>query len=237
MNANVPTGAAILLDFIGSVEVGKPGRDGYEVIYGNKQWKIAKPLTSMTLDEVQAAQRGWSKHHGSSAAGRYQFMRATLGGLMAEMGLRGSQHMTPDLQDAMGYHLLKRRGYARFIAGQMPLKEFALNLAKEWASMPVLEDTQGQKRAVVRGQSYCAGDGINKSLVSSMDFSSVLSEALNRDEPAPKPSLPPKPAPAPEPVASKRGGPVGWLSLGFTIVGGLLIGLWESLQSLWNWLF
>lgn len=51
----------------------------------------------MTVDEVIAAQRGWSKNHGSSAAGGYQFMRDTLIGLKKELGLRGSRDAAPSL--------------------------------------------------------------------------------------------------------------------------------------------
>lgn len=208
MNPNVPHGAAVLLDFIASVEAPK----GYGTIYGNNQGKLPVALTSMTLDEVLTAQRGWSKNFGSSAAGRYQFMRATLKGLMTELGLRGSQHFNADLQDWLGYQLLKRRGYTRFIAAQLSLKSFALELAKEWASMPVLEDTQGAHRRVVRGQSYYAGDGLNKSLVQPQDFAAVLSEALNR------PVAPPKPSPAPIPPAAPATPPAKrWSLLGALI--------------------
>lgn len=64
MDRTVPTGAAMLLDFIGGIEAPK----GYGTIFANKQSKLAKPLTEMTLDEVLVAQKAWSKNHGSSAA-------------------------------------------------------------------------------------------------------------------------------------------------------------------------
>ena len=200
MNSNVPRGAAILLDYIGSIEAPK----GYGTIFANKQDKLPKPLTEMTLDEVMAAQTLWSKRNGSSAAGRYQFMRATLKSLMAEMGLRGSLHMTPDLQDLMGFHLLKRRGYLNFVAGELSLKGFALGLAKEWASLPVLSTVQGAHRQLSRGESYYAGDKLNKSLTKPGDLEAVLAEALNAAgrkpaQPAPAPATPAAPqTPAPE---------------------------------------
>ncbi len=64
MDRTVPSGAAILLDFIRKTEVGREDRVSYDVIYASKQGKLAKPLTSMTIDEVLAAQRGWSKNTG-----------------------------------------------------------------------------------------------------------------------------------------------------------------------------
>lgn len=235
MNLNVPRGAAILLDFIGNTEAPK----GYGTIYANKQDRLPKPLTEMTLDEVQAAQVRWSKNHGSSAAGRYQFMRATLRGLIAEMGLRGSQRMTPDLQDAMAYHLLKRRHYDLFVAGRMTVVAFGLELAKEWASFPVLADTQGQKRRVARGMSYYAGDGLNKALVKPGDVESVLAEVLNEAsrkpaQPAPAPA---KPLPTPEPQTPAGGDPdgkrglIGWLVLAAVGIASLAAAGWQHVAN------
>ncbi|MCL4218776.1 MAG: hypothetical protein KJ052_17470, partial [Candidatus Hydrogenedentes bacterium] len=60
MDRTVPAGAAILLDFVRRTEVGRDDRASYDVIYGHKQNRLPKPLTSMTVDEVIAAQRGWS---------------------------------------------------------------------------------------------------------------------------------------------------------------------------------
>lgn len=85
MTKTVPQGAAMLLDFIREAEVGSKGRASYDVIYGHNQGKLTKPLTEMTIAEVIRAQKGWARAHGSSAAGGYQFMRATLTGLLKEV--------------------------------------------------------------------------------------------------------------------------------------------------------
>lgn len=209
MDRTVPAGAAILLDFIRQTEVGSSDRASYDVIYAHKQHKLPKPLTSMTLDEVQAAQRGWSKNHGSSAAGGYQFMRATLKGLMDELGLRGSQVLDPDLQDRLGYHLLKRRGYQPFMDGTITGVEFAKRLAMEWASFPVLAPTKGAHRNLKRGQSYYAGDGLNKALVSPEKIEALLSRVRSTTAASPAPAEPvpaPKPAPKPEAAPAPSGG-------------------------------
>ncbi len=34
----------------------------------------------------------------------------------------------------------------------------------EWASLPVLADSQGDRQRIRRGQSYYAGDGLNRAL-------------------------------------------------------------------------
>ena len=146
-----------LLDFIGDVEAPQ----GYNQIYGkNKSAKLDK----MSLNEVIAFQRGRVKKGSkSSAVGRYQFLSKTLNSLKSELGLKGNEKFTPDLQDKLGMQLLKRRGYDDFKAGKIDSKQFANNLAKEWASMPVVS---GKKK----GGSYYSGDGLNKSLVRINDF-------------------------------------------------------------------
>lgn len=170
MDRTVPAGAALLLDFIGDTEA----PNGYGTIFGNNQGKLAKPVTSMTLAEVQTAQPKWSKKYGSSATGRYQFMFATLKGLIAELSLSGGQKLDADLQDRLGFHLLKRRGYQSYISGKIDLIEFGKRLSQEWASFPVLADCQGAHRKLKRGQSYYAGDGLNKALVKPEKVETIL---------------------------------------------------------------
>lgn len=189
MDKTVPAGAAMLLDFIGDIEAPQ----GYGTIYANKQHKLSKPLTSMTLGEVGDAQKAWSKNHGSSAAGRYQFMRATLQDLSRELGLLGNQIFEGNLQDRLAYHLLKRRGYEAFMAGTISRTEFGKRLAQEWASLPVLAATKGGSRNVTRGQSFYAGDGLNKSLVTPERVEALLDKvkaASSKPAPSPAPSTP-----------------------------------------------
>lgn len=197
MDKNVPPGAAILLDFIGDIEAPK----GYGTIYANKQNTLPKPLTSMTVDEVIGAGPGWTRAHKSSAAGRYQFMNATLKDLKKELGLRGSQTFDANLQDRLGYHLLLRRGYASFMDGKLSVPAFGKLLAQEWASLPVLADTKGGSREVKRGQSYYAGDGLNKSLVKPEAVEAAIALAKKvADTFVQEPTKPVAPKPAPIPV-------------------------------------
>jgi muramidase (phage lysozyme) len=161
MEKYVPPSAKILLDFIASYEA----PHGYDTVYGNNQRKLTKPITAMSLDELMANQKGFTRAFGSSASGRYQFMRDTLAGLKTELRLTGDEQFTPEFQDWLGYALLKRRGFLKWSTGQMTDQGFALGLAQEWASFPVLQTTLGAKRKVKRGQSFYSGDGLNKALV------------------------------------------------------------------------
>ena len=217
MDKTVPPGAAILLDFIRQTEVGRSDRASYDVIYANKQGKLTKPLTSMTYGEVVDAQKGWSKNHGSSAAGGYQFMRATLIGLAKEItAIRGDQVFDPDLQDRLGYHLLKRRGYERFVTGQISITAFGKALAQEWASFPVLAPAEGQKRSVARGQSYYAGDGLNKALVNPEKVEAVLRRVL---EAAQKPASK-APVVAQETVQPASAAPANSIAVALVAIAG-----------------
>lgn len=185
MDPTVPSGAAILLDFMRETETGRRDATAYDTLFGHNERHLPKPLTRMTLDEVIAAGPGWTRAYKSSAAGAYQFMRATLQGLKSELGLRGSQIFDADLQDRLGYHLLKRRGYADAVAGRITPVEFGKRLAMEWASMPVLAATKGEHRTLQRGQSYYAGDALNKSLVPAATFEAVIAKALATARAAP----------------------------------------------------
>lgn len=177
MDKSIPAGAALLLDFTRKTETGTDGPQSYVTIYGHNQGKLAKPVTAMTLAQVQAAQGSWSKRFGSSATGGYQFMKATLAGLIKELQLSKSQLLDEDLQDRLGYHLLKRRGWLEFAAGEISATEFGKRLAMEWASFPVLETTRGAHRQVKRGQSYYVGDGVNKALVAPELVESMIEQA------------------------------------------------------------
>lgn len=168
MDASVLPGAAILLDFISEKESG----GHYDVIIGNHQGSLTKPITSMTMQELASAQHAWAKKWGSSAAGRYQEMSGTIASLPTLW--RPTDHFTPDLQDRIAYALLKRRGYAEFMARKMATVEFGRRLAMEWASLPMLADGQGAHGHVKRGHSYYDGDGKNAALVTPEKVEAVL---------------------------------------------------------------
>lgn len=173
MDASVPAGAALLLDFISEPESG----GSYLTLYGHHERGLTTPITQMTVDALLTAQIGWGAQWGSSAAGRYQLVQPTLAGLRTQLGLTGKELFAPDLQDRLGYALLLRRGYADFRSGKIDRPTFARHLAQEWASMPVLVATQGAHRMLTPGQSYYAGDGLNKALVTPAAFDAVLTRA------------------------------------------------------------
>lgn len=219
-----------LLDFLGAVETGRAGTEAYRTIYGHREKTLAKPVTDMTMDELLAAQLKWGKNWGSSAAGKYQIIRATLKGLVAKHSVPGDKKFTPTMQDQFGLSLLRQRGLDKYLAGEMTLEAFALELAKEWASMPVLSRTKGQKRTVEAGQSYYAGDGLNKSLVEPAALVKVLKSLKAAEKP--RETLAPIPAttvgeqtetPASAPNPPTRGG-INWWYVAIGIIAVLMVG-------------
>jgi muramidase (phage lysozyme) len=133
----------------------------YDVVYGGipKANRPKDDLTSYTVGEViEWQQFVIGKGAASSAAGGYQFIRKTLMSLNLPLGAR----FDADCQDGAALMLLDRRGWDDCENGRMTPEDFADMLAREWASLPVQRDQRGASRQVRRGQSYYAGDGLNK---------------------------------------------------------------------------
>ena len=147
-----------LLDVIGAAET----NGNYNAFFAEKN-NISKPsVVSMTLSEVRKWQDARVENGSpSSATGRYLFLRKTLDALKNEVGLNGSEPFDSLTQDVLAVRLLERRGLNKFLAGRLSANEFMLSLAKEWASIPVPENTKGHKREVTKGESYYSGDQLN----------------------------------------------------------------------------
>lgn len=233
MDPTIPAPAALLLRFIYQTETGKAAPHCYEVIFGHRQSKLSKPITQMTLAEVQKEQKtwktkAWAKKFGSSkassATGAAQFMEFTLRDLIKELRLSPLQKLDGNLQDRLAFHLLKRRGYEAYMEGKISRTEFGKRLAMEWASLPVLAQTQGAHIAVKRGQSYYAGDNLNKSLTSPEKVEAVLTSMKSLTDEAEVPDLPGSSSPKP---GSKN--PLALIGAGFA---ALFIAIWSWFASL-----
>lgn len=122
-------------------------------------------ITQMTLAQVDRFQTD-RKNIGfaSTAIGKYQFIQRTLREAVGLLGVdplvvRFNAHT----QDSLILTILKEyRGYNDWLSGSLPTERFMINLAREFASMPVPYDMQGHSRPVSKGQSYYAGDGLNR---------------------------------------------------------------------------
>lgn len=155
--------------------------NAYDVVYsGIKPEDRPKRLTALTVGRVLWWQDIIDPRYMSEAAGAYQIMEDTLRTLKVDT----ARLFDAECQDELGLQLLDRRGWARCEAGEISPEAFADNLAREWASLPVQRDQKGQKRTVARGQSYYAGDGLNKAHAKPEDVMTAIRAALANDLPA-----------------------------------------------------
>jgi muramidase (phage lysozyme) len=188
-----------LLDLIATKESG----GDYNAIYSKAVPIVGRRiLTAMSLAAIHDLQDKM-KPSGSSACGRYQFIQATLDTTRQAMGVPVTAIWTPECQDRMATHLLKNRGLDLFLQGLMTRENFANNLAKEWASLPVVTAIQGAHRKLSPGETYYAGDGLNKALHSPQEVLFVLdglrASPMPEPVPSPPPSVPPLSGPPKEP--------------------------------------
>jgi muramidase (phage lysozyme) len=155
-----------LLEFIAWPE----SRGDIDIVYGGIKLKDRPPnkLSTMTIGEVLAWQDSIDSQYPSEAAGKFQIMEDTLRGLYKQAGLTAGSLYSASNQRKLAIALLQRRGLDKYLSGSITTLKFADNLSKEWASLPAtIKDREGRP---ARGQSYYAGDGLNRSHVSIADL-------------------------------------------------------------------
>lgn len=199
----------------------KEAPKGYGQIYGGaKGVPRDTDVSKLTLAGVLLLQqRMLNAGSASSACGGYQFIRKTLIATIAQMGLKGTELWDADLQDLMAIHLMENRGLSKYMAGQISLETFCNNLAREWASLPVVTRIKGQKRIVEPGETYYAGDGLNRAhhnpaaIMGLVDALKSTEKPVQPIPPVPAPMAPePAPLPAtPSPAAVAHGSWWAWL--------------------------
>ena len=150
-----------VLDLIAAPESG--GR--YDAVYPGKR---RPQILDMNLQDLQKDMRVRGNKYGSSASGRYQYIRKTLAGLVDQMNLSPKKDkFDPATQDKIAiYHLRSKHGLDRWLRGNMSDEEFLKKLSRTWAGLPDPKT----------GQSFYAGDGMNKSGVKVASTLDALSD-------------------------------------------------------------
>lgn len=151
-----PTTATTTPGSIGSIReliAQAESKGDYNVLWGGK----TANLTQMTISEVLGLQEQMIQSGAkSTAAGKYQFIRGTLSGLVSKLRLDPqTTKFDQSTQDALADASIRARGYDDYVSGKLTKEEFLRNLSKEWAGLP----------SDVSGKSYHAGDGLNKANV------------------------------------------------------------------------
>lgn len=157
-----------LLDFVAKGEAARGG-DPYASVFPSR---IMPEILSMSIEQIFQFQlhRTTSRRNGglgleSSACGRYQFIRRTLQEVVRTVGVPTSTRYNAACQDFL---ILKRLEFTRQLnqwkSGAITDQAFCLNLAKEFASIPVPFTTRGANRTVQAGQSFYAGVGSNRAV-------------------------------------------------------------------------
>jgi hypothetical protein len=136
-------------------------------------------LTKMSVLEVLEAQSRSVKNGGGSAAGAGQVIHPTLMGLVNKGVVNAEDQFNENTQNKIFAHLLEQRGYSKWANGDLSTQKFGNNIAKEWAAMPVLQDTYRGKKQVNRGSSYHAGVGSNKARLGAAAFENFLTGGEN----------------------------------------------------------
>jgi len=134
-----------LLNFIARYESG----GDYNIMVGGKRGN----LTDMTVGEVLNMQKDMiAKGYESSAVGRYQYIRKTLAGTAAQMGMDvDSTKFNEKTQDSLAIQTLRTIGLENWLDGKLDDGAFLNNVARIWAGIPTTS-----------GGSYYTGVGSNK---------------------------------------------------------------------------
>lgn len=122
---------AALLDFIGSIEAPR----GYDDYYRLVSSPPPRPLTQMTIREVQAWQYRIDRYSKSEAAGRFQIVKETLGSLVRNNAIDPNQLFDVAMQNRLALILLEGRGWN---PNSTAYVKMANSLAKEWAALPLV---------------------------------------------------------------------------------------------------
>tara|TARA_R110001592_G_scaffold15116_3_gene66427 strand:+ start:1824 stop:4019 length:2196 start_codon:yes stop_codon:yes gene_type:complete len=163
----------------------------YSTIYAGSKIQPPSDINTMTVAEVQ----NWQKKNAaagsiSSAAGRFQIITSTLNGLLKNGTISKDDIFNEETQDKAYNALLERRGYSKFKDDFVNSKsdeekiklsqDFQVNLAQEWASIPVPyaikkgRDGKYPKVDLVAGDSYYKSVAGNKAAGDPKQFTKML---------------------------------------------------------------
>jgi hypothetical protein len=149
------------------------------VVNGVKKVKsyFGTDLTELTIADIQEKQMNSSDMF---AVGKYQLIPKTLAAAIKHLGIDTSERYSPTVQDKLfdGYLIrVKRPEIIEFLEGEGDVEEAIYGWAKEFASAGVRAGRKIAKGIAQGGESYYAGDGLNKAHITPDQMVKVLKES------------------------------------------------------------
>lgn len=146
------------------------GNNNYNAYAGSPN-NASVIFEDMTIGEVL----DWQRKNKEKAVGAYQFKPDTLkDAINSTEGISLDSKFDSSTQDALSNYLFDRRGRQDYINGNIDSIEYANNLAKEFASLPVVTDmVTGSGKKVKRGETYYSGTN-NKSLIDAEEYENII---------------------------------------------------------------
>jgi vgrG protein len=140
----------------------------------------------LTIEEIQKLQ---SKRD-IFAVGRYQLIPKTLNAAVLNLGLDVKQKLDEENQDKIFDEYLikaKRPQIINYLEKDGTVDDAMYASAKEWAAIGVakgkrISDLHGKKRYAAGGESYYAGDGLNKALITPQQIKNTLIKSKNENK-------------------------------------------------------
>ena len=153
-----------ILDLIAGPE--SAGR--YDAVYPSRR---RPQILDMTIDELVQdmrsrvrAQVAAGADQGSSASGRYQYIRTTLLDVVGGMGLdTATTKFDPETQDKIAiYHLRRNHGLDNWLEGRMSDGDFLNRLAGTWAGIPQTNGRSAHAGVLDNAAGMGAGDALTQ---------------------------------------------------------------------------
>jgi hypothetical protein len=154
---------APFLNFVGHLEA--PA--GFSDVVGQAAFFPESPIEEKTIAQVLAYQEALrAAGSPSTAVGRYQFIYATLSGLVARLELDKNRIFDSEMQTFLARHLMWECG---FYDPQEPVAAIGNCLAGHWAALPMITGPQA-------GRSRYEGEAGNRALTAPAMVVALLEE-------------------------------------------------------------
>jgi hypothetical protein len=162
---------------------------GYDVPFAYGQYlQPSKPISQMTfkeLDDFQKKQINATKgtfdntNRGTSAVGRYQFIRGTLQGLKDRLGYKDTDIFSQEVQDRLFDALMEEQGLQDLSSGLITPEEFQTKLSSQFASIP----KPGTDTGTYKGQNTGVTSDRVSAVLSSMQADTQTDQMLSEEQP------------------------------------------------------